>query len=96
MRQTCIVNNLKPQLNCVVLSGLSLLQKCSDPELLKLMNEYHLYMSQRRKDIRIKNDFMSIESTLNAIKVSTFKVLNMFLENKMSNVRLSFSVTIFM
>ncbi len=42
--------------------------------------------------------FMSIESTLNVSKVSTFKVSNTFLENKMSkfggnNVTLSFSVT---
>ncbi len=41
---------------------------------------------------------MSIESTLNVSKVSTFKVSNKFLENKMSkfgwnNVTLSFSVT---
>ncbi len=31
-----------------------------------------------------KNDFMSIESTLNVCKMSTFKVSNMFLENKIS------------
>ncbi len=31
-----------------------------------------------------KSDFMSIESTLHVSKVSTFKVSNMFLENKMS------------
>ncbi len=62
----------------------------------------HTHVGQRRKvstskDI-YKNDFMSIESTLNVSKVSTFMVLNMFLENKMSkfgwnNVTLSFSVT---
>ncbi len=45
-----------------------------------------------------KSDFMSIESTLNVSKVSTFKVSNKFLENKMSKfgwnkVTLSFSVT---
>ncbi len=31
------------------------------------------------KDVKMyKNDFMSIESTLNVSKVSTFKVLNVF------------------
>ncbi len=43
------------------------------------------------KDVKIsalkeiyKSYFMSIESTLNVSKVSTFKVSNKFLENKMS------------
>ncbi len=35
------------------------------------------------KDI-YKSDFMSIKSTLNVHKMSTFKVSNTFLENKMS------------
>lgn len=44
-----------------------------------------------------KDDFMSTESTLNVNKVSTFKVSNKFLKNKVSkfgqnNVPLSFSV----
>ncbi len=32
---------------------------------------------------KFKSDFMSIESTLNVSKVSTFKISNKFLENKM-------------
>ena len=71
---------------------------------------YSAWVSQHTwvKDVKMsaskemyKSDFVSIESTLNVSKMSTFKVSNKFLENKMSkfgwnNVTLSFSVTQFM
>ncbi len=52
-----------------------------------------LQVGQRHLNVCIKkfykSDFIYIESTLNASKVSTFKVLNKFWENKMSKCGIS-------